>query len=297
MPTSRNACGVRLAIASLFVTGAACVQVAAEEAWADDAEPDAERQAAQARKERYLSWMRTYAEGTRINLATEDADEEQLAELVPKPVFRYADEQRKIPDATLWVWTRKGRPTALQKIEGNNHGGGQMWTICFASLSEGLLKVRWPTRREYASRKPGVSFNPIPDADPPAATARARNSQLKALKERFTGRLNVNDDGTGGAETRTMAKPIFEYPDPETKLPLGAIFGMTSTGTNPDLLLLIEARKGDDGKLRWEYAHARMTSNSVRVRLDDSEVWSETFVPNSAVTDTWTFYFLSRDFP
>ena len=68
-----------------------------------------------------------------------------------------------------------------------------------------------------------------------------------------------------------MAKSIFEYSDPQSKLPLRAIFGMTSTGTTPDLLLLIEARRDVDGKLRWEYAHARMTSNSLRVRLDDTD--------------------------
>jgi hypothetical protein len=226
---------------------------------------------------------------------TSQADEEQLAELVPNPVFRYSDEERAIPDATLWVWTRDGRPVAFQKIEGNNHGGGQAWTICFASLSEGLIRVDWMMSRKYAARKPGVTFNPIPRAEAPADNFRARTAQLKALKERFTGRLNVNNDGTGGAETRTMPKPLFEYADPETKLPLGAIFGMTSTGTNPDLLLLIEARRDDDGKPRWEYAHARMTSNSVRVRLDDVDVWAEEGV-SSAAFENWIFYFLRRDF-
>ena len=94
-----------------------------------------------------------------------------------------------------------------------------------------------------------------------------------------------------------MAKPIFEYADPDSKLPLGAIFGLSSTGTNPDLLLLIEARRDGEGKWRWEYAHARMTSASLRVRLNDDEVWAEGFAPMSnPVFDNWTFYFLGRDF-
>jgi hypothetical protein len=267
---------------------------------ADDPVDDADKLEAQARKERYTNWMRTFAEGTRITVvgrSDAEADEERQAELVPNPVFRYSDEQRAIPDATLWVWTRDARPVAFQKVEGNNHGGGQAWTICFASLSEGLIKVRWPLGRQYATREPGVTFSPIPEAEAPADNPRARTAQLKGLTERFTGRLSVNGEGKGGAETRTMAKPIFEYADPKTKLPLGAIFGMTSTGTNPDLLLLIEARRERDGRLRWEYAHARMTSASVRVRLDDAEVWAESGVDNAnTVFENWTFYFLSRDF-
>jgi hypothetical protein len=295
MSHPRSSSLVFLAVGGLLAGASWLLEPQARFARADDAEDDAEKQEAQARKERYTNWMRMYAEGTKISLPQKDEDEEQFAELVPHPVFRYSDEERAIPDATLWVWTRDARPVAFQKVEGNNHGGGQAWTICFASLSEGLINVRWPGGREYAARKPGVTFQPLPRAVAPGATARTRIAQLKTLKERFSGRLNVNGDGTGGAETRTMAKPIFEYLDPESKLPLGAIFGMSSTGTNPDLLILIEARADSDGKLRWEYAHARMTSNSVRVRLDNEEIWAEESV-SSAAFENWIFYFLRRDF-
>ena len=71
---------------------------------------------------------------------------------------------------------------------------------------------------------------------------------------------------------------------------------MTSTGTNPDILLLIEARQDTESKWRWEYAHARMTSSTVRLRFDDALVWSEGSVSNAAF-DNWIFYFLKRDFP
>ena len=260
---------------------------------ADDVQDDSEKHEAQARKERFTNWMRTYAEGTEIRLAAKDDGEEQLAELVPKPVFRYSDVEQRIPDGTLWVWTQNARPVAFQKVEGNNYG--QRWTICFASLSEGLLDVSWANGMKFTARKPGVKFSPFPRADVPADNSRARTAQLKALKDRFTARLKMNNDGTGGAEARTMPKSLFEYSDPETKLPVGAIFGITSTGTNPDLLLLIEARRDGDGRLRWEYAYARMTANGVRLRLDDAEIWTEKAVATAAF-DNWIFYFLPRDF-
>jgi hypothetical protein len=255
-----------------------------------DAPTDAEKQAAQARKERYMNWMRNYAETTTIRLAPKGGESEQTAKLVPKPVFRYSDELRQYPDATLWVWTRGTRPVALQKIEVNNNGG-QLWMVCFASLSEGLLDVQWPGRRRYSARTPGLTFKPIPKADSPAETARARTVQLKALKDRFSARLGID-------EMRMMSTPFFEYADPESKLPMGAIFGMSFTGTNPDLLLLIEARRDAENKWRWEYAPARMTADAVRMRLDDEEVWAEEHVRinNPSVFDNWTFYFFGRDF-
>ena len=247
----------------------------------------------QERKERYTNWMRTYAEATEVVVPATKKNEEQTAKLVPTPVFRYSDEEHDIPDATMWVWTHDNRPVAVQKVEGNNHGGGQKWTICFASLSEDVMSVHWPSGRVFAAQKPGLSFHPVPNAEPPADNPRARTAQIKTIKERFTARLNV--EGKGGAETRTMPKPLFEYTDQDSKLPRGAIFGMTSTGTNPNLLLLIEARTSSDGKLQWEYAHARMTSSSIRFRLDDAEIWAEKEVPNGSF-DNWIYYFLRRDF-
>jgi hypothetical protein len=265
---------------------------------ADDAQSDAEKQAAQERKERFTKWMRTYAEGTHVRLQGKDETEQLPAELVANPIFRYTDDLRAIPDATLWVWTRDARPVALQKVEGNNHGGGQAWTICFASLSEELLEARWPSGRRYTARKPGLAFSPIPKSDVPAEKGPARRAQIKSLKDRFTARINVDDEGKVGAETRMIATPVFEYSEPSSKLPLGAIFGLTATTTtNPDLLLVIEARPDGAGKFRWEFAHVRMTSNAVVMRLDGDEVWSEPNVPvNNPVFDNWTFYFLPRDF-
>jgi hypothetical protein len=112
--------------------------------------------------------------------------------------------------------------------------------------------------------------------------------------DRFSGRLGVRGKLDGGAATRFMAKPIFEYAETESKLPRGAVFGMSSTGTNPDLLLLIEARTDDKGGLRWEYAHVRMTSASLIVWLDGAEVWSEGgTASNNAALGNW-IYFLSQ---
>jgi len=266
---------------------------------AADEPSEAEKKLVQERKERYTNWMRTYAEATKVSILagrTPDQDKDVVAELVANPIFRYSDEEHLIPDATLWAWTRNGRPAAFQKVEGNNHGGGQMWTICFTSLSDQLVNVKWPMQRQFSSKVPGIAFRPIPGADAPSDNARLRTAQLKSLKDRFSARFGVKPDGTGGAESRTMPKALFEYGDPNTKLPWGAVYGMTSTGTNPSILFLIEAREDGAGKLRWEYATARMTSFSVHARLDDEDVWVEQDVPSDKF-DSWTYYFLSRDFP
>ncbi len=252
----------------------------------DDSEPE--------RLSPIREWMQSYADGTVIRIGSKS--DSPNAKLVPQPVFRYSDEERAIPDATLWVWTRDNRPVAFEKIEVNAHGGSKLWTICFASLSEELLNVQWPARparRAYASTAPGLRFQSIPDADAPSPAARLRSLQLRRLPERFEGDL-VEGGGTLKS-IRIMPRPIFEYRDAETKMPIGAIFGLTATGTNPDVLLLIEARGDSDDELHWEYAAAQMTTSGAQLRLDDERCWDVPQVANSEnVHPTWTFYFMSR---
>ena len=247
-------------------------------------------------------WMQAYAGGTVVRLGI-DQDALQ-AEMVEQPVFSYSDVERGIPDATLWVWTREGRPVAFQKVEVNAFRGGKRWTICFVSLSEDLLGVEWAkdpkleqalqvSSRTYEATVPGVVFEPIPGADPPASAARLRTLQMKRLTDRFQGRMR--NPGGDTTEIRILPTPIFEYREMEADSPVGAIFGLSATGTNPDVLLLIEAREHTSEELRWEYAIARMTTAGVILKLDDEDVWDVPGVANrDNVQPNWTFYFMSR---
>jgi hypothetical protein len=260
---------------------------------ADDAQPAPPADEATVAKTAILDWMQHYAEDTQITLKSEDGDVE--AELVPRAVFRYSDAEQEIPDATLWVWTRDARPVAFQKVEVNAWRGTSQWTICFASLTSDLVDVRWPAepiRRTYESTAAGITFRPIPDADPPADNPRLRSIQIKRLKDRFTARL----DPVG--EARFMPRPIFEYEEAESRLQLGSIFGLSATGTNPDALLLIEARPDEQNELRWEYAPARLTNSGVTLQLDEEVVWEDPPVTNQQnVQPTWTYFFMPRQLP
>jgi hypothetical protein len=238
--------------------------------------------------------MKEYAEKTEVLTPVAADGSQPKATPVPQPIFRYSDEEHRIPDATLWCWTHNNRPVAFQKVEGNNFGGGRQWTVCFASLSEGLITVHWPEGRKHAMTKPGLVFRPIPEAEAPSPNPRLRSVQIRAMKDRFSSRMG-NSDGSSNSESRTIPKPLFEYADPDTKLPIGAAFGMTSTGTNPNVILVIEARTTATGETRWEYAHARMTGSSVQFRYDDQILWTEKGT-SSGDKGNWIYFFLARSF-
>src|SRR5579872_3473894 len=111
---------VIFALAVLLPAGLPVFVPLSRAARADEVTNDAEKDEAKALKERITAWARTYSEGSKVKISAKSengANEEQPADLVPNPVLRYSDEERGIPDATLWVWTRDARPVALQKVE------------------------------------------------------------------------------------------------------------------------------------------------------------------------------------
>lgn len=248
--------------------------------------PDAKQQ----QRERLLAQMRTLAQDTQVRFQAG----ERPPQLLASPVFRYDDQPRHFLDATMWAWTDRGRPVAFEKIEAMAQAEPQ-WGHCFASASESLLAVQWAGGREYRSTAPGADFRPLPDApDVPASNA-ARKRALRKLAGNFSARI-LTDLATNTSETmRLLPTPIFEYSEPETKELLGAVFGLATSGTNPDVLILLEAR-GEQDELAWHYAVARMTIGGVTLKYRDAEVWRvEYHPPQPTAFPTWTFFFTPRN--
>ena len=292
----------RLSYALLFVAAAVFLPPLMHIAIADaqDDEIQKEKDERRKRKERYANWMRDFSKDTTIRVKMAGENEEQTAQLMATPIIRYST-LTIADDATVWAWTQAGRPVAVHKVEVNNYGGGRQWTICFASLSEGLVTARWPVGRQYAAKQPGLKYRPIPGAEAPGNSAKARTAQMKALKARFTGRVAPgNVDNKEATEMKTATTPLYQYVDEESKLPLGAIYSMIDEkgDLNPGILLLLEVRPDEEGKLRWEYAGARLGMGQMLLRLDDAEIWRSDAVTNvrDQVHDNWTFYFTPRDF-
>lgn len=251
-------------------------------------EKDAQTDKQKERTEKLLKWTREYAKGTRV--VVRSGDQEQIGELKAEPVMRYSDEPRFISDATLWVWSVNSRPIAIQKVEVNDLVAVPLWTICFGSFAETNVEVKWPSGQTFKSTEPGWVFEPIPDAEPPAERLAARSLQMRALSRRFSGNV-FSSTQQSTIEMRLLPKPTYEYFDPESKLPVGAVFSFASNGTNPTIFLVIEARHDKDGRLGWYHAHTRMTSDSGKLRLDDKMIWEF----NEAKHDNWTYFFLRRN--
>lgn len=235
-----------------------------------------------------LVTLRDRAQSTRLTFLAPAKGEPQF---VPAPVFRYTDELRHIEDAGIWVWTLDGRPQAAMKVERyppKLHPS--RWLYCFTSLSSHLMRAEWDGETPYQTKQPGVRWQTL--SEMPANSRPARLIQMREIARRFQAELISKPDGSNRSQMRLLSRPMYRYPDELADRADGAMFGFSGTGTNPDLLLLLDFTPGEG----WRFGFAGMTAEGVTVRLGDKNVWE---IPHTSgkgnVFDTWVALFSKHD--
>jgi hypothetical protein len=167
------------------------------------------------------------------------------------------------------LWTHDGCPEAAASIYQFFHKN--QLNVELVSLSQMPLKADRNGRLRW-SPEAGVTLAPLPGAPEPAATANGRQLQMRALARTFTGYLaepgEADDKWT---ELRLMAKPLHQYETTDGSGREGALFALVTT-TDPEIILIIESRKGTAGR-QWVWAAARMNFRPMQLKLADKLVW------------------------
>jgi hypothetical protein len=183
-------------------------------------------------------------------------------------------------DGTLFVWTLDDRhaATASVWIRKTGHEFHE-----FQSLAVGALTASNRGVTRWAPAQPGIERKPMPDAQPPAGTALRRLNQMRALAREYSATVTGLDEDQ--QVLRLLPQPVYRYGRPDGAVADGAFFAYCK-GTNPEVLLLVEAVK--NGKeLQWNYAFARMSSRGCEVRREDKVVWSVPLVRGESPTDPY----------
>jgi hypothetical protein len=201
------------------------------------------------------------------DIRLEDAARSKLA-FVPKPLLHWDNPARTAEDGAVFVWLKDGRPEVV----------GSIFTYKltnvrtkheFQSLAAGPLSARYEGRVVWKPRAAGVTFRPVPEAPTPAESDRLRLVQMKALARDFDARLIDLKGETN--ELRLMPQPLYRYETDGKTVLDGAIFSF-ALGTDPEALLLIEARRSE-GDWQWQYAFARFHFAELRARYKAQDVW------------------------
>jgi len=237
----------------------------------DDA---AAQQAARAKRERLLEIYATEAAGYTMY---RDASRKERVELRPEPVYVWTNPVRGgRQDGAVYVWTCRGRAEVLGSFFSYPATGPRHLSHEFHSLSLSVLDVqRSGTHAStWTPLAPGIEIAPIPGAPGPGRSAPQRLSQMRTLTHDFS--ASTKDDQERRWELRLLPQPLYRYESTDPDVVDGALFAfVTSAGTDPEALLVIEARKPShiDGPA-WHYAIARFTDLQLLVRHKGQEVFS-----------------------
>lgn len=242
-------------------------------------EPDPSKVQRQAHLER----MKQVA--ARIRLLADPQRADSAVKLLDEPVLRYADNTRQIHESALWIWSDGGRPSAVLAVEYYPKSPrGPRWLYEIASLSTERVAARCDGQFEWTATEPGLKLQTLTAVEPPADKAGRRLSQMKLLRERFSAHESAVVEGR--LQLRPLSSPLLRYAVPNRGITDGALFAFAN-GTNPEVLLILEAHFEKKSGATWKFGLAQMTGGAVTAELDGQEVWQVREADPPAVRDSY----------
>lgn len=193
----------------------------------------------------------------------------------PQPILRWSNPTAGQVFGEVYLWTDRGRPAFVASFyKFFTPNWGRTLEVC--SLSSNRLVGRAEETTFWSPAEAGLTWQPLTEAERPAATPAARLVQMRRLAAGFQTRLadrRNNDENSVERELRQLTQPVFRYPPPTAEGAYldGAMFAFVE-GTDPEVWLLLEAVANGD-TASWQFGLARMNRDALEVRKQDQAVW------------------------
>lgn len=189
--------------------------------------------------------------------------------LEKEPVLHWDNPARTGEDGSVFVWTLDGRPQIIGTIFTYRLNDKINRKHEYHSLALEPLTAKLNDKAVWTPNSAGIKLQPLPKAPAPAGSGRLRLTQMKALAREFSASMREPDGEQ--FQLRLLTQPLYRY-EPKSKEVLdGALFAF-SLGTDPEVILLLEARGTKEGH-QWEYGLARFHYIELHVQHADKEVW------------------------
>lgn len=191
---------------------------------------------------------------------------------IEKALLYYGDPTRENDRGSVWGWGEKGRPVALIELY-QNVANRAKWVYVVCNTSGGKVRASRGGEAWWRENESATAPKDVPGAPAPADGAAARQRQLKQLVQKFAAH-EFWDPNNARFELRRLERPLHAYRDEAAGVLDGALYAMAN-GTNPELLLFVEARTDpkDKTKSAWQFAVGRLAHAELHLLYDDKEVF------------------------
>ncbi len=204
-------------------------------------------------------------EAASYELFITDGAEQKLT--LADPVLRFNDNISGVVDAIQVVWFLEEQPHATASFWRRKDG---LVAHEFQSLSERRIVAQLDNKTVWRPYAPGVVPRPLEGVPTPAKTRAGRMTQMRAAARQFSAKVVKR---AGDRPLRLLSQPIARHGNKNAKV-LDAAWFAFAKGTNPEVLLLIDARRNEDGDYAWHYSPVRMTSGECELRRNDHVAWT-----------------------
>lgn len=196
----------------------------------------------------------------------------------PREVLKWTNPVRHRQLGVVHLWLHEGRAEAMSTVFTNPALNDDTKNVVMHELQSLSLRRITATGSDgqvrWAPAKPGLVLQPIAGAAEPADSPVARLRQMRTLAREFSAHSIAHYGETARWELRLLAQPLYRYESKSSDVLDGAVFAfVSSAGTDPELILPIEARKVND-RWAWHAAGARFSDFSLYLRHRDKDVWS-----------------------
>jgi hypothetical protein len=208
-----------------------------------------------------------------------DEKQKQELEFNAKPVFNWTNVVGEHTQfGHLFVWTADGRPEAIGTIFSTRSSDPRRRKLVheFHTFSTARLYPATPPSSAHQwTPERGIVLVECAEAPRVANSANQRLLQIRNVARSFTAESRSREGQTW--ELRLLPTPLLRYEAPAAQVLDGALLAMVSSaGTDPEVLLMIEARHpaNDDNTWTWHAAAVRFSDKDLVVRRNDKLLWS-----------------------
>jgi hypothetical protein len=193
---------------------------------------------------------------------------------IDRPLLFYTDPTRGDDSGFLFGWGDKGRPLVVLELF-QKAANRAAWVADVCNTSGGRLRASRMGARWWLENDSDIAFKDVPGAPPVAPDPNLRQRQMKLLAQNFNGyemyKTNVRVD------LRRLDRPLHTYRDEDAGLVEGGLFTFAN-GTNPELLLFVEARRANKAaKPVWQFGVGRSSATQLHAEYEGKEVYLATY--------------------
>jgi hypothetical protein len=170
----------------------------------------------------------------------------------------------------VFAWTDNGRPIMLATVFSFplQDSKQRLAVHEFASFAEGEVVVIAPGGVRWAPPAPAEARR-APKAPAPSPNASVLKLQCRQLAKAFSADMNRRGERW---DLRLLPTPLVEYQEASPDVLGGGLFAFVGYSTDPEILLLLEARKSPEFPA-WHFQPVRFSDKSLYLRFKGQLVW------------------------